>query len=890
MHQKSTGVKPALYETTQPPEPTAESNNQAFTAAVTRVRQLIANGKHKTALEQAKEVHKTYRCAASEDLLIDAYAERIQDLIRQNLTVEANSLLGLVRERYPSAAERLAGLAVFSAARAGKLDDLVRPLNNPSLSPEHLGAIENAIQEQVTNLAALAACPVLGAEHPLRQAAASLHKAFEAVTSGPVPEEALVLPEVSRRSPLASWKMLIWAIAAFYRREDETCRRYLDAMKPESAPARLVPAIRFMLDGKSDERLQGAAAELVSQVTGNALEVRHALEKLDRAFASEEDENRILDTIRSAVQVCRRNAPAQLERLKQHISARAAAEFFDVAETRDALGGPSRHDAYFYRLFARGLEQQSDNSSALLSACVTWNEFRLAAVQEGWFPPNGVAAAALYLHIAKLLDGVPEGTIRSFEQMARKNAQTAEDFFFLHPEKLYERACALDPHSEAFSQWIEWAKKKPRADGRPIAEAWHKICPQDIEPLLLLIRASEERNLYPKALQYLAEAERIDGLNPEVRNAWLRLLAGNAIHCLQKKKSDLALKSLDEINTLPQAQQGDRPAYVSALRYAAAMVRGDVVTGQTLRADVERLMGSRPAADVLISAVGFACKRGDLQALQPAQKLAKSERAALPAVLARVAALASEVQLPLHIPPGWMREAAAQFRKADSTLDEGRLRTLGEMALEANDPKFAYAVSTAGLQRGDPAAAPFLFLRARSVPQENFERRMVCAAAAAMLARQYGQQDLAAKALDFIRGPFSDGPMELSPGLVAEVLQKERKESAYPKRPRQGPNYKYIVGDLCPCPDCRRERGEIVDDFDDLDDEIDFDEFDEEDPFGGLDLPKDMPPEIARMLTGEIVQAIARGETLDEFLARLGTGELPAESRGGKGRRRGRKR
>ena len=82
MHHKSTGVKPALNGATQP---SSGSSDHALTAAVTRVRQLLANAKHKAALEQAKEVHKTYRCAASETLLIDAYVERIQDLILKDL-------------------------------------------------------------------------------------------------------------------------------------------------------------------------------------------------------------------------------------------------------------------------------------------------------------------------------------------------------------------------------------------------------------------------------------------------------------------------------------------------------------------------------------------------------------------------------------------------------------------------------------------------------------------------------------------------------------------------------------------------------------------------------------------------------------------------------------
>ena len=48
------------------------------------VRQLIANGRHKAAVENAKEIHKAQATAASEALLVDAYAARIQSLIDQD--------------------------------------------------------------------------------------------------------------------------------------------------------------------------------------------------------------------------------------------------------------------------------------------------------------------------------------------------------------------------------------------------------------------------------------------------------------------------------------------------------------------------------------------------------------------------------------------------------------------------------------------------------------------------------------------------------------------------------------------------------------------------------------------------------------------------------------
>ena len=100
------------------------------------IRELIASGDHRAALERAKAAHKSCRTAASETLLVDAYAERIRSLLHQNLTVEANSLMDLVRQRYPSARRRLDGLIAPVAERRTSLNDVVRPLNDPDLAGE----------------------------------------------------------------------------------------------------------------------------------------------------------------------------------------------------------------------------------------------------------------------------------------------------------------------------------------------------------------------------------------------------------------------------------------------------------------------------------------------------------------------------------------------------------------------------------------------------------------------------------------------------------------------------------------------------------------------------------------------------------------------------------
>jgi hypothetical protein len=56
--------------------------------------------------------------------------------------------------------------------------------------------------------------------------------------------------------------------------------------------------------------------------------------------------------------------------------------------------------------------------------------------------------------------------------------------------------------------------------------------------------------------------------------------------------------------------------------------------------------------------------------------------------------------------------------------------------------------------------------------------------------------------------------------------------------------------------------------------------------FGGMELPPDMPPEIARMLYAETKKSIERGESLDSLVNRL----FGPETRFGGGRKKGKRR
>ena len=169
---------------------------------------------------------------------------------------------------------------------------------------------------------------------------------------------------------------------------------------------------------------------------------------------------------------------------------------------------------------------------------------------------------------------------------------------------------------------------------------------------------------------------------------------------------------------------------------------------------------------------------------------------------------------------------------------------------------------------------------------------MVCAAAAAKLAHEHRELEVAGKAVDFLRGAFQHASFTLTLAQASEVLQTEKAERVYPKGNRTEPKYQSILGhELCQCPDCRRERGEKVARFEfDLYGDDDFDDedagFDEEVLVGELEVLAGMPPEIASLLLEETARAVRNGESLEQLLERLSGQSLLPEKKSRKSRRK----
>jgi hypothetical protein len=245
--------------------------------------------------------------------------------------------------------------------------------------------------------------------------------------------------------------------------------------------------------------------------------------------------------------------------------------------------------------------------------------------------------------------------------------------------------------------------------------------------------------------------------------------------------------------------------------------------------------------------------------------------------MAKAIALARDIGITgkFQIPIEYVDEAETQFRRASGSLNIEQIRVLGELGLAAKHLRLAWTASAAGLDRGGPAEAYFLLLRARALPDGDDDRYEALTAAAAELGRFHRDLELVDRAVEAGRNPFDDDALSLTVDQARDVLAKEKASPAFPSRSNPGPDYSNLFSDgLCMCPSCRREREEFSD-TDDL-------EEDEMERAFYQAAPKDVPREILPALFEVAKQAFFTGQNPDEVLSRI------LGSPGGKKKKKGR--
>ena len=312
-----------------------------------------------------------------------------------------------------------------------------------------------------------------------------------------------------------------------------------------------------------------------------------------------------------------------------------------------------------------------------------------------------------------------------------------------------------------------------------------------------------------------------------MRQARLRLLAGSVLRHLQQKKPHLAEEKLAEMEALPQSQQGDRPAFLAALRYMVCAVRGADDAAAAHRAEVERVLASKAAAALLIFGVAEACEAGRArEGRLPSRRSTRRNAPGCPRPWLAWSNWPRTCKSTRRFPGiGW-RKRRSNSPAAASRSMRGQLQTLAEAGLCAKRFELAYAVSAAGLERGGPTEARFSAAAGAVLAVRREGRWAVCAAAAAQLARQQRQMDVVEKAVELLADlPFGD--LTLTPEQASLVVRKEKAENALPHGLSAAAPTTAISSRpaSCDCPKCRRARGEAAGPFEDFDEDDDDDDW-----------------------------------------------------------------
>ncbi len=814
----------------------------------------------KTALQMAKDLHKRCGSEASEELLADAYRARIDDLLKLRMTAEARALVQIVRERMPGMLVRLGAVEQEIQLLEGRFDAIVAPLGKADLAAEERERIETFLRQRVEDLGALAKVNSLAADHALRVAADALAAGFEAVTRGPVDADRLALAEVSRRSPLASWKGLIRAIDSYYRGEKDACGTWLKTIAADSVPARLVPAIEALC-GVGAGQLTAAAQRLVELVGDRGAELRRAVEDFDRAVAARKPKP-IAEAARKAMEASVHLDAEARERLRQQMAVCLMDLGFSSSSADRALGAIKR-DAYFLRALALKLEDV-DRGTAVLA----WEDFREDAIRRKWFTAGGVEDGVLSLHMARLVEKLLRNEVEDLtydDGMWRLGFLQRAKKLLTSPGMLFARACQADPSAESFEAWLNWAKKqaKPK-DADEVAERWRKALPTDARPLLYLMDSAGERKAYKKSLGYLEEAEKIDGLNPAVRRARLRLLAAAALRHLGQAKSNLARREIEVIGPLQEGALRECTLLARALDWFCAEIDGDRAAMDAMETALVQLAG-KAGTDLLLDSISKATR------LYPRAGLPHCDPRSLPTAefltqIAHICQVGEMTGLPIAVQSRWSGELVNALRKAapGAGLDAAQLLALGEAALKDNARELAYAVSAAGLA-SESATARFLFLRARSLLFWAYEQRHGCVAAALALARKERDAGLTEQILDEVHNPAQRAmgwtpfvgndwvARPIAEDLLNAILAEERERGVLPdERKYKRPRYMRQLS--------AHEAG--ASGFDG--EEEDEDDWDEEDDWGGT---KDGDRETAATGASDAIRS-----KFDEIFRRLPPG------------------
>ncbi len=651
------------------------------------------------------------------------------------------------RERHTGCGEQM---TLLTRRARDDLGTLVGQLT--SAQGDRRRELQALLQRRLTDPGQLADSSVLPADHPLRRQARIVQQLFSAVTTAPLSTGALAgLDTIPRQSPLAPWKLLIRALDAFYRRADELAEANLARIPADSGPGRLVPVLRALLS-KTDTLAESEfpdpsahVAALLEQVSAG----NHARRsQLSQALLSH-NENPPRATLQPFLPWL-----ATLPASHRHTFIRTMLHHWQrnggLSPGLIDLLSHQSIDPDMQRLAALSLEHRHWDGALLL-----WDAYLSAAQAAGRLSPSSPETVHILLHMSDLFPSAPQQILDDLglasEQALRHLIRTGQFPAVFDRAALLDRARqavgALSPQlgARVFRASLAYHERRDVKRAEAEAEAWHSAYPHDLEPLLYLLETAEKRGAVRKALDFVAKAEALNRLHPQLRHSRFRLLLSRAERRIQEAKSTLALADLERLAQEPRANEGDTKAYLLSLNWALAHKMGDAASAQNLAQTLARTVNNQALHALILATVSEITKVSRPQWSAKIPSLQAIEG------LARACALFGALNHRVAVPDSFVSQVEKNLDKATVA----QLHALCHGGLAIGQPTLTYIAAGHGLRYPEPHLHRFLLARGKSLggilTHAHQTRARNCLRAARELAnrtRDKEATDQAAAALD----------------------------------------------------------------------------------------------------------------------------------------------
>lgn len=521
---------------------------QAAGNARARVESSLARGDSREAVEAAKQLLREAPGVETEALAMRAYVARIRSLIAEGLGREAGAMAAIVRERFPAHAASHAAELEDARLAAGDFDWLLRDLG--AADAARRDAIEARLVPWIADPAALARSQALGSDDPLAREAAAVAEVFDVVTSrlGSADELAR-LHDVRRRSPLAPWKLLVRAIDAFHRHDDERVAANVAAIEPRSPAARGGAILAELTGARSRGRHSFAAERLIERISGGRETIAGHLRAIEASDRSD-DRRRLRDEVRALARTFDKLSPFAREQARMALLSVCGIHF-----------GPEQI-ASLLRIDEHGPEMP--RYGALLMelagapfAPTLWIAYAEDGLASGRIEPW--QAAEICLHALEL--GTVEDPLFCDDPTHDHPVEKAHD-----TAGVIEQIIGFDPAPSVFARLVPHLDRLTSKELRRVLTAWRKRDPNAPEPLVRLLRLAEEERKYDDALALVRKGDVLKIIDPEYARLRQRVLFRRAEQLLDGGNRAAAAKLLDEIENVGE----DAGLWLLALRWAAA--------------------------------------------------------------------------------------------------------------------------------------------------------------------------------------------------------------------------------------------------------------------------------------------------------------------------------